>query len=308
MGKVNRYLTVVRRYMRSLGFGIHSPFAYSFVRTVLREQNHYYAYKTISANRRTARAAMTAHIPQWRMLTRMRGGKLLRGGKPTMALLPIGAARLLFRIANYYNPNEILQIGTNYGFTASTLMLVSHSSRLSIFEPDEVRLSRAQILLYAYHHRISHFTSLEQTFEHYSSTKKNVPFILVDAVRSSSVRPTAELIRRTLHLDDDVTYESGQRAVFDDDNVPQDSSRGTISDNGSVGTDHEAVFDDDNIHQNSTHEAVLILFGVSHSASMRQLWGLCKSNRRWGMTFSNEHIAILIANPKLQPQDFTLWL
>ena len=279
--------------MRSLGFGIHSPFAYSFVRTVLREQSHYYAYKTISANRRTARAAMTAHVPQWRMLTRMRGGKLLRGGKSTMALLPIGAARLLFRIANYYNPNEILQIGTNYGFTASTLMLVSHSSRLSIFEPDEVRLSRAQILLYAYHHRISHFTSLEQTFEHYSSTKKNVPFILVDAVRSSSVRQTAEHIRRLAHLDDD---------------IPQDSSRGGISDNGSVGTDHEAVFDDDNIHQNSTHEAVLILFGVSHSASMRQLWGLCKSNRRWGMTFSNEHIAILIANPKLQPQDFTLWL
>ncbi len=266
MGKVNSYLTVVRRYMRSLGFGIHSPFAYSFVRTVLREQNHYYAYQTISANRRIARAAMVAHIPQWRLLTRMRGDKRLRSGKSTaMGLLPIGAAKLLFRIANYYNPNEILQIGTNYGFTASTLMLVSHNSRLSIFEPDEGHLSRAQILLYGYHHRILHFTSLEQTFAHYSQAEKNVPFILVDAIRSNAVRPTAEHIRHTLRLDEEIDMETEQ-------------------------------------------EAVLILFGVSHSVPMRQLWQLCKGNRRWGMTFSNEHIAILIANPKLQPQDFTLWL
>jgi hypothetical protein len=36
--RLKLYLTAMRRYNRSKGFGIHSPFAYTFVLRVLREQ------------------------------------------------------------------------------------------------------------------------------------------------------------------------------------------------------------------------------------------------------------------------------
>ena len=52
--KLKRYLTALRRYSRSKGFGIHSPFAFHFVLNVLRERLPYYAYEDIAEIRQLA--------------------------------------------------------------------------------------------------------------------------------------------------------------------------------------------------------------------------------------------------------------
>ena len=43
MGRLRRYRTAFKRYRHGKGFGIHSPFAFSFVLKVLRERLPYYS-------------------------------------------------------------------------------------------------------------------------------------------------------------------------------------------------------------------------------------------------------------------------
>lgn len=44
-----RLFSLPRRFFRLRGFGVHSPFAYSFLANAIREQHPYYAYKEINA-------------------------------------------------------------------------------------------------------------------------------------------------------------------------------------------------------------------------------------------------------------------
>ena len=87
---LKRYYTAFNRYKRSKGFGIHSPFAFSFVLQVLRERCPYYAYDDISSRRKLALslAADVARHPR---------------------IISLKNAKMLFRIVCYFNPRVMLQ-------------------------------------------------------------------------------------------------------------------------------------------------------------------------------------------------------
>lgn len=112
MTGLKRYCTAFNRYRRSKGFGIHSPFAFRFVLSVLREKHPYYAYAALAEKRREA--------------VRLR--KLL-AGKPA-AVVPEKEARMIFRVANHFNPRHILQFGEEYGLAAFSALAVSSGSRM----------------------------------------------------------------------------------------------------------------------------------------------------------------------------------
>ncbi len=73
---VKRLLSAPRRAARRKGFGIHSPFAFDFVRRVIAQPCAYYAYSTID------REAKTTHGSRSR-------------------------SRLLFRVSLYFRPKRI---------------------------------------------------------------------------------------------------------------------------------------------------------------------------------------------------------
>ena len=52
MDTLKRYSTAWKRFCRSHGFGIHSPFAYNFVVDVIRQRHPYYAYDVLEQMRR----------------------------------------------------------------------------------------------------------------------------------------------------------------------------------------------------------------------------------------------------------------
>ena len=41
---------------------------------------------------------------------------------------------------------------------------------------------------------------------------------------------------------------------------------------------------------------------------MTALWQRCKEQMSYGMTFTNEKMAVIILSPKLPRQDFAIWL
>lgn len=82
MKALSLYLTSLNRYRRSRGFGVHSPFAYYFIKRVIKEHCGYYSYPVI--NRAADRADMSR-----------------------------SEARLLFRVANYFNQPVMMVAAEN---------------------------------------------------------------------------------------------------------------------------------------------------------------------------------------------------
>lgn len=82
LGTLHRIFDYPARWRRSQGFGVHSPFAYSFITKVLREKEAiYYAYDDIAACCRKEK------------------------------IMPIAQAHMLFRILCYFNPTQVIEIG-----------------------------------------------------------------------------------------------------------------------------------------------------------------------------------------------------
>lgn len=161
------YITAVNRYKRSRGFGIHSPFAFTFVLRVLREQSAYYAYTDIGERR--AIAASLAHK--------------VEGKRPK--IISMKSAKMLFRIACYFHPEVMLQIGTSYGVSTTAMLDVSSSSRLMIYKGAGAHPEVYDAVTRRYAGRIATFPSVGEAVEAYSGECARLwipPFVLVNAL------------------------------------------------------------------------------------------------------------------------------
>lgn len=166
MSRIKRYLTALRRYNRSRGFGIHSPFAFYFVRRVLREKCPYYAYDSLRDCRRNAI-------------------KLVKKRQLKKRILSDKNARMLFRIACYFKPETILQIGSTYGVSSMALLGVSRHSRLVVCMGDNACGDIFDKVTASCSNRIENTPTLSDAVERYNDlTGSNEAFVLINTVDS----------------------------------------------------------------------------------------------------------------------------
>lgn len=165
--KINRFLTALRRYHRSKGHGIHSPFAFSFTLNVLRERLPYYAYEDIQQLRKSVveQTRRFWHHPR---------------------IMSYKNAKLLFRVVNYFNPAEILQIGTNYGVSSACMLAVSSKIKLHLCEPHVTEYPVTQDVLSHFGNTVYQYRTINEGFAVYRNTEsgKNNPFILVNNIKN----------------------------------------------------------------------------------------------------------------------------
>ena len=168
MGRIKRYRTALSRHHRSKGHGIHSPFAYNFVRFVLREKSPYYCYSDMGEMRQAVIDA-------------------LRDVKNHPRVVSFKGMKMLFRITNYFNPQCIMQVGTCYGMTAATMLNVSSQSRLWLFEPHIDAYPVIGNVLAPYIDSIESYNRLDVALDDYvRAVGDDMPFILVDSVPESA--------------------------------------------------------------------------------------------------------------------------
>lgn len=165
MGRIHRYRTALSRHHRSGGFGIHSPFAFSFVRNVLRERLPYYAYDELLHLRDHA-AQRAKSLPRH------------------PGVISFKNAKMLFRIANYFQPSSILHVGLNYGVATAATMLPSSRSTSVIYAPPFHRLPEAQEVLQALEQRIAFSFHLAEAIDSYKQLATGTPFIVVSRIDS----------------------------------------------------------------------------------------------------------------------------
>ena len=223
-------MTAWSRHHRSGGFGIHSPFAYSFVRTVLRERTPYYAYAGIGQLVDTIKEGTT------------------RRQRREMDLLSERDARLLFRVTNFFNPSRILQTGAAKGVESVAMLAVSRESRLHLYDQHIEQNALAVRVLQSQLDRVDCYDDAQVAVD---------DFLKADGVGMALL------------------------------NAPVDVSL---------------------LHRLLDDGTVLVLRHLNDNEEMWSLFDACCNHMTTGQTYTNGKIAILNPNPKLQREDFVLWL
>lgn len=115
---------------------MHSPFVFEFIEEVLNNRRHYYAYDSVEALREKLLLNKTILT-----IEDFGAGSSTGAGKErSIASIAKNAAkpkkygRLLFRLANFYQPKLILELGTSLGISTSYLAMGNPSAQVISFE------------------------------------------------------------------------------------------------------------------------------------------------------------------------------
>ena len=121
--EIKRFFVRLRRFRNRNGYGVHSPFAYSFIKDVVYEHSRYYAYNELEKRRRKRRRGWHGLSP--------------RGD------------RLMFRIANRCRPAQASLIGVRSALTAEYVAAGSRKTLISIYPEASQMPAQAQEFVYA---------------------------------------------------------------------------------------------------------------------------------------------------------------
>ena len=125
-------MDLIIRFYRMLfcrgGFGIHSPFVFDLMTEVIEEQRLYYCYEPLQSAR--------VQIRQRR--DKVQFGNLNLTTKEMLKKYGFTELehRLLFRLANHFQPKTILTLGSDFGLTPLYLTAYSTNAVCMVVEPE----------------------------------------------------------------------------------------------------------------------------------------------------------------------------
>lgn len=128
------------------GHGIHSPFVFQLVTKVLNDKTEYPSYKEIERQRSLLLGNETIIEVDDFGAGSVKGLKKKRVVQVIAAssLKPKKYAQLLFRLVQYFQPKEVLELGTSLGITTSYLASAQPSADVKTLEGSPVIASIAQ--------------------------------------------------------------------------------------------------------------------------------------------------------------------
>ena len=132
-------------------FGIHSPFIFEFVNKVLYEDGEYYSYQLIEKIRKHWLSSSS----KLKVVDLGAGSKKFKTNDRKIKAIcrisvqPKKYGQLLFRIVNYFQPENIIELGTSLGITTAYLgSAAKHSTVFSIEgDPQTYKIAQKTIRL-----------------------------------------------------------------------------------------------------------------------------------------------------------------
>jgi predicted O-methyltransferase YrrM len=129
------------------GHGIHSPFVYRFAREVLGDRSHYPAYQTWH-NWRKELLADHSLLP----IMELGAGSVTAPGRSARAVSnlvrrvakPMRTAKLLYRLARYYAPSYVVELGTSLGMSTAFFSLACPDAVVYTIEGNPAVANKAQ--------------------------------------------------------------------------------------------------------------------------------------------------------------------
>jgi predicted O-methyltransferase YrrM len=130
--KLNMYssFTLAKKYARyyftaanGKGHGVHSPFVFNFIKFILRDTRLYYCYGPIEQLRSDLlKNNSVIEVEDFGAgSTVIKSNRRIVSAIAKSSLKPKKFAQLLFRMVNYYQPQNVLELGTSLGITSAYL-------------------------------------------------------------------------------------------------------------------------------------------------------------------------------------------
>lgn len=134
------YFQFYSRSNPASGHGIHSPFTYRFAREVLGDKTHYPDYQTWYGWRKELCQDKTI-LP----IVELGAGSATAPDRSFRSVSdlarrvakPVRAAKLLYRIANYYQPDGVVELGTSLGLSTAFFSLACPSASIFTVEGNQ---------------------------------------------------------------------------------------------------------------------------------------------------------------------------
>ncbi len=118
-----KYLHYYLTASNGKGHGVHSPFVFDFIQHVLNDKKNYPCYSIIEAKRKELLGNETVI----EVADLGAGSSVIKTNERVVkdiaasSLKPKKYAQLLFRVAQYYKPKTILELGTSFGISTAYL-------------------------------------------------------------------------------------------------------------------------------------------------------------------------------------------
>ena len=182
------------------GHGIHSPFVYELISEVFNDHRIFYAYNRIEAVKNSLLR------DERELLVKDAGAGFVKNSRPLRKVSAIAAkslstqkfGRLLFRLANFYQARQIIELGSSLGISASYLASADEKSRVVTLEGSP---QIAQIAMETYQrlelNQICQITgSFEDTLEEVIQTNPPADLVFLDG--NHRKKPVLEYFHRIL--------------------------------------------------------------------------------------------------------------
>ena len=118
------------------GHGVHSPFVFDFIKNVLNDKRQFYAYESVEGIRKqmiTDDSVLTIKdYGAGSIVSKSDQRKV--NSIARASLKPAKYGQLLFRIANYYKSNNIVELGTSLGVTTAYLASANTNGKVITME------------------------------------------------------------------------------------------------------------------------------------------------------------------------------
>ena len=118
------------------GHGVHSPFVFDFIKNVLNDKRQFYAYESVEGIRKqmiTDDSVLTIKDYGAGSIVSKTDQRKVSSIART-SLKPAKYGQLLFRIANYYKSNNIVELGTSLGVTTAYLASANTNGKVITME------------------------------------------------------------------------------------------------------------------------------------------------------------------------------
>jgi predicted O-methyltransferase YrrM len=136
--QVNKYIKH-RFFSNKRGFGIHSPFVFDFINNVLENNDVFYGFEKIERIRKK----LSLNDNQIDINDLGAGSQKFSSSQRKISdiakysIKPKKQAEFIFRLANFINAENILELGTSLGITTLYLSLTSRISKIYTIEGDK---------------------------------------------------------------------------------------------------------------------------------------------------------------------------
>jgi predicted O-methyltransferase YrrM len=143
---LQRYLSYYFNASNGKGHGMHSPFVFSFITKVLNDKTAYPEYHKVESLRRQLLAdhSMVEVSDMGAGSVTGQTSRRIISSIAKNAAKPKKFGQLLFRMVKYYQPKQVLELGTSLGITSSYLAFANPAAQVNTMEGAPEIANKAQ--------------------------------------------------------------------------------------------------------------------------------------------------------------------